>query len=194
MPIMPVYNCFNPVLRQKTKKIENIDDKLIEIINDMFETMYNADGIGLAANQVGLDISLFVMDSAAKSDDDGNYSPIVLINPEIISSSEEKSFYQEGCLSIPKVYEDVERPKEIEVKYYDQNMKEVITTLNALQARIFQHELDHLNGVLFFDRITPLKKALLRNKLKMVERNRIETRYDMIDAKGNLIKGVEEED
>jgi peptide deformylase len=194
MPIMPVYNCFNPVLRQKTKKIENIDDKLIEIINDMFETMYNADGIGLAANQVGLDISLFVMDSAAKSDDDSNYSPIVLINPEIISSSEEKSFYQEGCLSIPKVYEDVERPKEIEVKYYDQNMKEVITTLNALQARIFQHELDHLNGVLFFDRITPLKKALLRNKLKMVERNRIETRYDMIDAKGNLIKGVEEED
>ncbi len=194
MPIMPVYNCFNPVLRQKTKKIENIDDKLIEIINDMFETMYNADGIGLAANQVGLDISLFVMDSAAKSDDDSNYYPIVLINPEIISSSEEKSFYQEGCLSIPKVYEDVERPKEIEVKYYDQNMKEVITTLNALQARIFQHELDHLNGVLFFDRITPLKKALLRNKLKMVERNRIETRYDMIDAKGNLIKGVEEED
>jgi len=194
MPIMPVYNCFNPVLRQKTKKIENIDDKLIVIIKDMFETMYNADGIGLAANQVGLDISLFVMDSAAKSDDDSNYSPIVLINPEIISSSEEKSFYQEGCLSIPKVYEDVERPKEIEVKYYDQNMKEVITTLNALQARIFQHELDHLNGVLFFDRITPLKKALLRNKLKMVERNRIETRYDMIDAKGNLIKGVEEED
>lgn len=194
MPIMPVYNCFNPVLRQKTKKIEYIDDKLIVIIKDMFETMYNADGIGLAANQVGLDISLFVMDSAAKSDDDSNYSPIVLINPEIISSSEEKSFYQEGCLSIPKVYEDVERPKEIEVKYYDQNMKEVITTLNALQARIFQHELDHLNGVLFFDRITPLKKALLRNKLKMVERNRIETRYDMIDAKGNLIKGVEEED
>lgn len=194
MPIMPVYNCFNPVLRQKTKKIENIDDKLIEIINDMFETMYNADGIGLAANQVGLDISLFVMDSAAKSDDDSNYSPIVLINPEIISSSEEKSFYQEGCLSIPKVYEDVERPKEIEVKYYDQDMKEVITMLNALPARIFQHELDHLNGLLFFDRITPLKKALLRNKLKMVERNRIETRYDMIDAKGNLIKGVEEED
>lgn len=191
---MPIYNCFNPLLRQKAKKIENIDDKLLNIIKDMFETMYNADGIGLAANQVGLDISLFVMDSAAKKDDDSQYSPIVLINPEIISSSEEKSFYQEGCLSIPKVYEDVERPKEIEVRYFDQNMKENIITLGELPARIFQHELDHLNGVLFFDRITPLKKALLRNKLKMVERNRIETIYDMIDAKGNLIKGIEEED
>lgn len=194
MPIMPVYNCFNPLLRQKTKKIENIDDNLIKIINDMFDTMYNADGIGLAANQVGIELSLFVMDSAAKSDDNSKYSPIVLINPEIVNPSDEKSFYQEGCLSIPKVYEDVERPKEIEVKYYDENMKEIRTLLNDLPARIFQHELDHLNGLLFFDRITPLKKALLRNKLKMVERNRIETKYDMIDAKGKLIKGVQEED
>ena len=166
MPIMPVYNCFNPVLRQKTKKIENIDDKLIEIINDMFETMYNADGIGLAANQVGLDISLFVMDSAAKSDDNSKYSPIVLINPEIINPSEEKSFYQEGCLSIPKVYEDVERPKEIEVKYYDQNMKEVITTLNALQARIFQHELDHLNGVCFDTKVGKVSLQLAQKRRK----------------------------
>lgn len=159
----------------------------------MFETMYNADGIGLAANQVGLNISLFLMDDGARDFEESKGNPIVVINPEIIAFSEEKSLYQEGCLSIPKVYEDVERPITIDVKFYDENMKEHITTLDKMQARIFQHEFDHLNGVLFFDRITPLKRALLRNKLKMVERNRFETKYDMMDSKGNIIAGIKED-
>lgn len=193
MSKLPIYNCFNPILREKTKKIEQIDDSLIKTINDMFETMYNADGIGLAANQVGLNISLFLMDDGARDEETSQGNPIVVINPEIISFSEEKSLYQEGCLSIPKVYEDVERPIAIDVKYFDENMKEHIKTLDKMQARIFQHEFDHLNGVLFFDRITPLKRALLRNKLKMVERNRFETKYDMMDAKGNIIEGFRED-
>lgn len=194
MPILPIYNCFNPILRVKTKEVENIDDNIKQIAKDMLETMYNADGIGLAANQVGLNYSIFTMDAGSKEDDKSKYTPIVLINPKIISSSTELSLYQEGCLSIPKVYEDVERPISIEVEYYDLNMKLVKIEFTELSARIFQHELDHLNGILFFDRISPLKKALMRNKLKMVERNRIETIYDMIDSKGNIIKGIREED
>lgn len=193
MPILPIYNCYNSILRTKTKEVENIDDNIKKIADDMLETMYNADGIGLAANQVGLNYSLFTIDAGAKDDDKTKYTPLVLINPKIVSFSSEKSFYQEGCLSIPKVYEDVERPISIEVSYLDLNMKEIKQEFNDLQARIFQHELDHLNGILFFDRITPLKKALLRNKLKMVERNRMETIYDMIDAKGNIIKGKVED-
>ena len=193
MPILPIYNCFNPVLRLKTNEVDNIDDNIKKIAEDMLQTMYNADGIGLAANQVGLNYSIFTMDAGSKEDDKTKYTPLVLINPKIIFFSTEKSLYQEGCLSIPKVYEDVERPISIEVVYFDLNMKEIKIEFNELSARIFQHELDHLNGILFFDRISPLKKALLRNKLKMVERNRIETIYDMIDSKGNIIIGIEED-
>jgi len=193
MPILPIYNCFNPVLRLKTNEVDNIDDNIKKIAEDMLQTMYNADGIGLAANQVGLNYSIFTMDAGSKEDDKTKYTPLVLINPKIVSFSTEKSLYQEGCLSIPKVYEDVERPISIEVIYFDLNMKEIKIEFNELSARIFQHELDHLNGILFFDRISPLKKALLRNKLKMVERNRIETIYDMIDSKGNIIIGIEED-
>ncbi len=193
MPILPIYNCFNPVLRLKTNEVDKIDDNIKKIAEDMLQTMYNADGIGLAANQVGLNYSIFTMDAGSKEDDKTKYTPLVLINPKIVSFSTEKSLYQEGCLSIPKVYEDVERPISIEVIYFDLNMKEIKIEFNELSARIFQHELDHLNGILFFDRISPLKKALLRNKLKMVERNRIETIYDMIDSKGNIIIGIEED-
>lgn len=187
MAVLPIYNCFHPILREKTKKVEEFDENLQRIIQDMFDSMYNADGIGLAANQVGLDISIFVIDEGAKDEENPSGNPIVVINPEIISFSDKIVSFQEGCLSIPKVFESVDRPAEIEVLFYDEKGREHRVVFDKFPARIFQHELDHLNGVLFFDRVLPLKRALMRNKLKMVERNRIETKYDMIDLKGNII-------
>jgi len=145
------------ILRKKTINIEKFDDNLKSIINNMIDTMHNEDGIGLAAPQVGLDKSVLVIDISSIDDSE---RPTAFINPQIIESAGE-SVYEEGCLSIPGVREEVARPEEITLKYQDEDGKKHKDTFSGWKARVLQHEIDHLNGILFVDRISPVKKQLL---------------------------------
>ena len=142
-------------LRLVSKPVKAIDADLRRLIEDMFETMYDAPGIGLAAIQVGEPRRVVTLD-LSKKDDPKN--PLVFINPELVWASEEKAIYEEGCLSIPEYYEDVERPAEVKVKYLDLDGKPQEIAANGLLATCLQHEIDHLNGILFIDHISKLKR------------------------------------
>ena len=146
-------------LRLVSRPVEKVTAELRKLADDMFETMYAAPGIGLAAIQVAQPIRLITMD-LAKKDEDGESKPRprVFINPEILSASEEKSTYEEGCLSIPEYYEEVERPSQVKVKFTDLDGKAHEIEANGLLATVLQHEIDHLNGVLFIDHISKLKR------------------------------------
>ncbi|MEI7425161.1 MAG: peptide deformylase, partial [Candidatus Staskawiczbacteria bacterium] len=138
MAILPVYSCFHPILKKKTKPVSEIDGNLKKIIDDMYETMYRADGVGLAANQVGLDISVITIDISDK--EEGKiYAPLTLINPVIEDFSEEKIEFKEGCLSIPELREWVSRPKQIQLKYFDIDAKEITVEYDEFFARVVQH-------------------------------------------------------
>jgi peptide deformylase len=142
-------------LRSTSKPVVKIDDDIRTLVADMFETMYDAPGIGLAAIQVGAPVRVVTMD-LSKREETGE--PKVFINPEIVSSSEETSVYEEGCLSIPDIHEDVERPARVRVKYLDLDGKPQEAEAEGLFATCIQHEIDHLNGVLFIDHISKLKR------------------------------------
>jgi peptide deformylase len=148
-------------LRLKSKPVPRIDGDVRKLVEDMFETMYKAPGIGLAAIQVGVPVRLVVMDLSKKETES---EPRVFVNPEIVSPSEEKSTYEEGCLSIPDVHEDVERPARVKVKYLDLDGKAHEDDADGLFATCIQHEVDHLNGVLFIDHISKLKRDRIIKK------------------------------
>ena len=148
-------------LRLKSKPVPRIDGDIRKLVEDMFETMYKAPGIGLAAIQVGVPVRLVVMDLSKKETET---EPRVFVNPEILSPSEEKSTYEEGCLSIPDVHEDVERPARVKVKYLDLDGKAHEEDADGLFATCIQHEVDHLNGVLFIDHISKLKRDRIVKK------------------------------
>ena len=143
-------------LRLVSEPVKTIDREIKTLVADMFETMYEAPGIGLAAIQIGVPRRVVTMDLAKK--DDEEKQPRVFINPEVIWKSEEKAVYEEGCLSIPEFYEEVERPAQVRVKYLDLDGKEQELEANGLLATCLQHEIDHLNGVLFIDHISKLKR------------------------------------
>lgn len=145
----------DPVLRQVCQPIVKVDDNIRALADDMLETMYEAPGIGLAASQVGILQRMFVLDVAQ---DDEPKSPMVFINPRIIWSSAEASVYQEGCLSIPEYFEDVERPSAIKVQFQDREGSDQELEADGLFATCIQHELDHLNGTLFIDYLSKLKR------------------------------------
>ena len=142
-------------LRFKSEPIKRIDAGIRKLVEDLFETMYDAPGIGLAAIQVGVPKRVFTMDLSKK---EGEAEPRVFINPEIVWSSDDKATYEEGCLSIPEYYEDVERPAKVKAKYLDLDGKAHEVEANGLFATCLQHEIDHLNGVLFIDYISKLKR------------------------------------
>jgi len=142
-------------LRLNSEPVKKIDPGIRALVDDMFETMYAAPGIGLASIQVGVPKRVVVMDLSKKEE---AHEPQVFINPEIIWASEEKSTHEEGCLSIPEYYEEVERPKEVKVKYLDLDGKPHEIAANGLFATCIQHEIDHINGVLFIDHISKLKR------------------------------------
>ncbi len=142
-------------LRLKSEPVEKIDAGIKKLVEDMFETMYDAPGIGLAAIQLGIAKRVVTMDLSKKEDE---AKPLVFINPEITWSSDEKNTYEEGCLSIPEYYEEVERPAEVKVKYLDLDGKSHEITAKGLLATCLQHEIDHTNGVLFIDHISKLKR------------------------------------
>ncbi len=178
MAFLPIYNCFHPIMKQSTEDIQDIDSDLQKLVEDMFETMHTADGIGLAANQVGISKSLVVIDtSAATKKNDPKY---VLINPQILESSEESNEYQEGCLSVPKFFEDVIRPKKIRVRYWDLKGKEFNIEADDTLARVMQHEIDHLNGILFYERLTPIRRTLSKSKLNRIRKRQTKPDYEMV--------------
>ena len=152
----------DPILRKKSDYLEKVDDELRRLMDDMLETMYAAPGIGLAAVQIGILKRLIVID-ITKNDE--KKDPLFLINPEIISKSSNTSTYEEGCLSLPGHFAEIERPAECQVSYMDYNGKKKEMTAKGLLSTCIQHEVDHLNGVLFIDYLSKLKKDMIVKKL-----------------------------
>ena len=161
MTIKPLIILPDPVLRTVSAPIERVDDEVLKLADDMLETMYDAPGIGLAAIQIGVPRRLLVIDVAKEGDP---AQPMVFINPEILKSSDERSVYEEGCLSIPEYYAEVERPATVTVKHIGRDGKEHLLEADGLLATCFQHELDHLNGILFIDHISRLKREMVIKK------------------------------
>jgi peptide deformylase len=161
MTIKPLIILPDPILRQVSDPLEQVDDAVRALYQDMLDTMYDAPGIGLAAIQVGIPKRMLVIDL---SKDDEEKKPQVFINPEILQTSDERSTYEEGCLSIPDYYAEVERPSRIRVKHVGLDGKEQITEAEGLLATCLQHEIDHLNGVLFIDYISRLKREMVIRK------------------------------
>ncbi|NRP71889.1 Peptide deformylase [Ensifer psoraleae] len=169
MTIKPLIILPDPVLRQVSKPVETVDDDIRRLADDMLETMYDAPGIGLAAIQIGVPKRLLVLDV---SKEDEEKSPLVFINPKIVRSSDERSVYEEGCLSIPDYYAEVERPAAITVEYLDRQGKEKTVEADGLLATCLQHEIDHLNGVLFIDHISKLKRDMVIRKFTKAAKTR----------------------
>ena len=161
MTIKPLIILPDPILRQVSKPIETVDSEVQKLADDMLETMYDAPGIGLAAIQIGVARRMLVLDVSKDGEDK---TPLVFINPEVVSSSDARSVYEEGCLSIPDYYAEVERPAIITVKHLDRDGKEQVTEADGLLATCLQHEIDHLNGVLFIDHISKLKREMVIRK------------------------------
>src|ERR1700712_2915287 len=167
MTVLTILEVPDPGLRAVAAPVVAVDDGVRAIAADMFETMYAARGIGLAATQVGIDRRLFVMDLQEPGEEGGEpvRRPLTFINPEILSVSDETSVYNEGCLSIPEQYAEVERPSRCRVKWQDADGGSHEEDMDGLMATCVQHEIDHLNGVLFTDHISKLKRDMLMKKL-----------------------------
>ena len=175
----PVTVYGDPLLRRKAREIDQDDPKLNEIIENMWETMYYADGVGLAAPQVGLSKRIFVIDASSGADEEPELKDFkkVFINPEIIETDGEEWVMNEGCLSLPEIREDVTRPDEVTLRYFDENFDEHEETFKGFVGRVIQHEYDHLEGKLFIDYLSPLRKRLLKGKLNNISKGKISTHY-----------------
>lgn len=186
--VVPIVAYGDPVLRKKAKNISADYPDLKELIDNMWDTMYGAYGVGLAAPQIGLPIRIFVVDAAPFAEDediDNNEREQlknlkkVFINAEILEENGEEWGFNEGCLSIPEVREDIFRKEEITIKYYDENFNEHVETFSGLSARVIQHEYDHIEGILFTDKLSSLKKRLIKNKLSNISKGKIKIDYRM---------------
>jgi peptide deformylase len=167
MALREIITIPDPKLRLTSKPLERFDAPLQKLIDDMFDTMYEAPGIGLAAIQISEPIRLLVVDPSPK---DGPREPLALINPEIVWSSDARNTYEEGCLSIPEYYEEVERPASVRVKFLDRDGKPQERLAEGLFATVVQHEIDHLNGVLFIDYLSKLKRDRVVKKFAKIAR------------------------
>ena len=167
MAVLPILTLPDPVLRKKAKPVERIDAELRRLMDDMLATMYDAPGIGLAALQVGVLRRLIVMDPAK---DEAPKSPLVMVNPEILDRSEEMRTHEEGCLSIPDFTAEIERPARTRVSYIDREGKKREAELEGIWSTLVQHEIDHLNGVLFIDYLSRLKRDMVVRKFTKQKR------------------------
>ncbi|HTB06984.1 MAG TPA: peptide deformylase [Bacteroidia bacterium] len=185
--ILPIVAYGSAVLKKKAEDIDKNYPELQKVIANMFDTMHNAKGVGLAAPQVGLSIRLFVIDAAPFAEDiedekkraDVEGFRKIFINAKIITEEGTKWKFNEGCLSIPTIREDVEREPNIRIKYLDENFKEHEESYEGIKARIIQHEYDHIEGILFTDRINPLRKRLLKRRLTDVSKGQVDVSYKM---------------
>jgi peptide deformylase len=180
--ILPVYAFGSPVLRKVAVDIALDFNGLTDLIDNMFETMKAADGVGLAAPQVGLPIRLFVMDARVYEENEPSLADFkkVFINAHIIEKGGDEEIMEEGCLSIPNIHEDISRPGKIRIRYIDENLSPVDEWYEGMAARIIQHEYDHLDGILFPDLVNPLKKTLLRSKLRDISKGKVAVKYKMV--------------
>lgn len=169
MAKLPIILVPDPVLKAKCAPVDQIDDEVRRLMDDMLETMYEAPGIGLAAPQVGVTRRIIVIDCAGK---DEPPAPIKLVNPEIIWASDELATHEEGCLSIPEHYAEVTRPAEVKVRYRDESGKRMEVQAGGLLGVCLQHEIDHLDGVLFVDHISSLKRNMILRKLAKARKQR----------------------
>ena len=170
MSVKPILTEPNKILRQISKPVESIGDEERRLMDDMLDTMYAAPGIGLAAIQIGVPKRIIVMDI---SRDEYKKEPRYFVNPVIKNKNNETSKYEEGCLSVPDQFAEIERPNECEVEYLDYNGKKQLLKANGLLATCIQHEMDHLEGVLFIDYLSKLKKSMIIKKLSKIKSNRI---------------------
>jgi len=177
---LPVYTYNHPILKQKTQPVAEMSDTVRTLISDMFETMYHANGVGLAANQVGKGLSLTVIDITDADEEAETDGPIVLINPVIEAFSEEEEEFEEGCLSLPEYRDIVVRPAAIQVRYFDKDMHETVREVDGFLARVMQHEIDHLNGVYFFERLSPVRRMLSQSKLKRIAKGDFDVPYETV--------------
>lgn len=186
--ILPIVAYGDPVLRKVGKEIDKDYPQLDKLIADMKETMYNANGLGLAAPQIGKDIRLFIIDASPFAEDEDlseeekevfkNFNR-VFINAKIVKEEGDEWAFNEGCLSIPTINEDVFRQETVTIEYQDENFEKHTETLSGLPARVFQHEYDHIEGVLFTDKLSSLKKRLIKKKLDNISKGKVNAGYRM---------------
>ncbi len=186
--ILPIVAYGDPVLRKVGKDIDADYPELSKLITNMKETMYNANGLGLAAPQIGKDIRLFLIDASPFKDNEelddeerevlGNFNR-VFINAKIIKEEGDEWAFNEGCLSIPSINEDVWRQETITIEYQDENFNKHTEVLSGLAARVFQHEYDHIEGILFTDKLSSLKKRLIKKKLENISKGKVNADYRM---------------
>ncbi|MDP2088027.1 MAG: peptide deformylase [Flavobacteriaceae bacterium] len=186
--ILPIIAYGDPVLRKVGKNIDSEYPQLSQLLENMWETMYKAEGVGLAAPQIGKDIRLFIVDTVPFSQDEdldddertflATYKK-VFINAEILKEEGEEWAFTEGCLSIPNIREDVYRNEKVTIEYLDENFKEHTEVLNGLAARVVQHEYDHIEGIMFTDKLSSLKKRLLKKKLENISKGIVDADYKM---------------
>jgi peptide deformylase len=186
--ILPIVAYGDPVLRKVGVEVDKDDPQLEKLIENMKETMYNASGVGIAAPQIGKSIRLFIIDTSPFAEDKelseedrtilANFNH-VFINAKIIEEKGDEWVFNEGCLSIPEIREDVFRQEEVTFEYFDENFEKHTKTLKGLAARVFQHEYDHIEGVLFTDKLSTLKKRLLKKKLENISKGKINIEYRM---------------
>jgi len=177
--IYPIVVYGSPILRHIAKEINADYPNLKSLVSDMFDTMYKSDGMGLAAPQIGKSVRLFVVDATSLADEDPSLKDFkkVFINPKLQLLGEETVVMNEGCLSLPKIREDVDRHNNIRISYYDENWNYFDEEVEGLKARVIQHEYDHLDGVLFIDRINPLRRKLLKGKLNDITKCNVDVAY-----------------
>ena len=186
--ILPIVAYGDPVLKKKAKDINKDYPKLSELIDNMFETMYNAHGVGLAAPQIGLSIRIFIVDAEPFAEDEELSEEEteklkgfkkVFINPVILEETGDEWAFCEGCLSIPDIREDVFRNEKIKIKYFDESFNEHLEEYDGLAARVIQHEYDHIEGILFTDKLSSLKKRLIKGKLNNISKGKVNADYRM---------------
>ena len=173
MAILPILTAPDPRLKQKAAPVDAVDAELVRLMDDMLETMYAAPGIGLAAPQVGVGRRVLVLDIGR---DETDRAPIRMANPEIVWVSDEDNRYEEGCLSVPEHYAEVVRPKEVRVRYLDQDNQKRELAADGLLATVVQHEIDHLDGILFIDHISALKRNMILRKLTKARKDAADER------------------
>lgn len=173
--ILPILIYNHPILRKKSIEITSSYPKLDKLISNMFETMYHAKGIGLAAPQIGINIRLFIIDSYIQKNK--FFLKKVFINPKLINNYGEIISFKEGCLSIPDILEYVKRKSHILIEYYNENWQKHIETLDSFESRVIQHEYDHIEGKLFIDRLSFIKRELIMKKLQYISKGKFTTHY-----------------
>lgn len=179
--ILPIYAYGQPVLRKKSLPITQDYPGLDNLIEDMFETMYSAKGVGLAAPQIGKDIRLFILDTIQldKKNESSTGVKKIFINAEMMDESGNPWLYEEGCLSIPDIHVEIERNPGITIRYVDVGWIEHVETFDGVNARVIQHEYDHIEGILFIDRMKPLKRRMINRKLEKIKKGEVEVNHPM---------------